>query len=32
MLETMGYTVVPYTYSKPEVTEDEIETKSSYKY
>jgi len=22
MLETMGYTIVPYTYSKPEVTEE----------
>jgi hypothetical protein len=32
MLETMGYTIVPYTYSKPEVTEDEDEVKSNYKY
>jgi len=33
MLETMGYTVVPYTYSKPvESSEDEEEVKSSYKY
>jgi hypothetical protein len=32
MLETMGYTIVPYTYSKPEVVEDEDEVKSSYKY
>ena len=32
MLETMGYTIVPYTYSKPEVAEDEDEVKSNYKY
>jgi hypothetical protein len=32
MLETLGYTIVPYTYSKPEVTEDEDEVKSNYKY
>jgi hypothetical protein len=34
MLETMGYTVVPYTYSKPiESPSDEaIEIKSSNKY
>jgi hypothetical protein len=31
MLETLGYTIVPYTYSKPEV-ETEEEVKSSYKY
>lgn len=32
MLETLGYTIVPYTYSKPEVVEDEDEVKSGYKY
>jgi hypothetical protein len=33
MLETLGYTIVPYTYSKPEVeTETEEEVKSNYKY
>jgi len=30
MLETMGYTVVPYTYSKPEVTEGEKDSKYAY--
>lgn len=32
MLETMGYTITPYTHSKPEVVEDDVELKSSYKY
>jgi hypothetical protein len=34
MLETMGYTVVPYTYSKPveSPSDEDMELKSSYKY
>jgi len=31
MLETMGYTIVPYTYSKPEVSEDDFKSDLSYK-
>jgi hypothetical protein len=30
MLETMGYTVVPYTYSKPEISEDDFKSNLSY--
>jgi hypothetical protein len=30
MLETMGYTVVPYTYSKQEVIEGEKDSKYAY--
>ena len=34
MLETMGYTVVPYTYSKPieSPSDEDMDIKSSYKY
>lgn len=30
MLETMGYTIVPYTYSKQEVVEEEKDSKLAY--
>ena len=34
MLETIGYTVVPYTYSKPieSPSDEDMDIKSSYKY
>jgi len=35
MLETLGYTIVPYTYSKPinpSKDEDMVEEETSYKY
>ena len=34
MLETMGYTITPYTYTKPieSASDEDMELKSSYKY
>jgi hypothetical protein len=34
MLETLGYTIVPYTYSKPieSPSDEDMDIKSSYKY
>ena len=31
MLETMGYTIIPYTYSKPEVTVGDVDSNYSYR-